>query len=68
MIDVHIHRFQAQAELLDAQGARSSLDDVIAQLAAWMSLASSRLTEDDMTVLTALGGSLYREGLRRRSL
>ena len=68
MIDVHIQHFQAQAELLDAQGAKSSLDDVIAQLAAWMGLASSRLSEDDLTVLTALGGSLYREGLRRRLL
>jgi len=59
-----IDLFSQRAELLDIQGSRKGLDDAIADLAAWMSLAV--LTEDDRTVLGEIGGVLYREGLRRR--
>lgn len=67
MIHPVIQQFQAQAELLDAAGARDTLDDAVVQLAAWLQLAQERLTDDDITVLTNLGGLLYREGLRYRS-
>jgi len=62
-----IESFQAGAELLDLQGNQASLDDAIAQLAAWMDLASTRLYEDDLVVLMGIGATLYREGLRNRS-
>lgn len=62
-----IESFQAGAELLDLQGNQASLDDAIAQLAAWMDLASTRLYEDDLVVLIGIGATLYREGLRNRS-
>lgn len=62
-----IEAFQAGAEMLDLQGNQASLDDAIAQLAAWMELASTRLHEDDLVVLTGIGATLYREGLRHRS-
>lgn len=62
-----IEAFQAGAEMLDLQGHQASLDDAIAQLAAWMDLASTRLSEDDLVVLMGIGAALYREGLRNRS-
>lgn len=61
-----IKLFEQRAELLDLQGSKASLDDALAELAAWMDLAKSHLTEDDMAVLGEVGGILYREGLRRR--
>lgn len=61
-----IQRFQAQADLLDLQEARDSLDDAVVRLAAWMGLAERRLTEDDVSALVEVGGILYREGLRKR--
>lgn len=62
-----IEAFQAGAEMLDLQGNQVSLDDAIAQLVAWMDLASTRLSEDDLVVLIGIGATLYREGLRNRS-
>jgi len=61
-----IEVFQAGAELLDAQLSHADLDDAIAQLAAWMDLAVTRLSEDDVAVLNGIGATLYREGLRKR--
>jgi hypothetical protein len=61
-----IETFQGRAELLDMQGSSAGLDEAIAQLAAWMDLASDRLTEDDVVVLTEIGATLYRDGLRKR--
>ncbi|WP_087863750.1 hypothetical protein [Comamonas thiooxydans] len=61
-----IKLFEQRAELLDLQGSKAGLDDALAELAAWMDLAKSHLTEDDMAVLGEVGGILYREGLRRR--
>lgn len=66
MLHPMIQRFEAQAELLDMQAARESLDDAVVRLAAWVDLAQERLSEDDMVVLMEVGGILYREGLRRR--
>lgn len=66
MLHPMIQRFEAQAELLDMQAARESLDDAVVRLAAWVDLAQGRLSEDDMVVLMEVGGILYREGLRRR--
>ncbi len=61
-----IDAFQAGAELLDIQDSPAGLDDAIAQLAAWMDLASGRFTEDDLVVLIEIGAMLYRTGLRNR--
>jgi hypothetical protein len=66
MLHPVIHRFEAQAELLDMQAARESLDDAVVRLAAWIGLAQGKLSEDDMVVLIEVGGILYREGLRKR--
>jgi len=61
-----IEAFEAGAELLDLQGSPAGLDDAIAELAAWMALAERHLSEDDLVVLTTIGATLYREGLRNR--
>lgn len=58
--------FESGAQLLDAEGRQTDLDDAIVGLASWMGLAQDRLTEDDITVLAEVGAILYREGLRRR--
>ncbi len=62
-----IEAFRAGAELLDVQESSAGLDDAIAELAAWMDLASERLSEDDLVVLNAIGAMLFRAGLRYRS-
>ena len=62
-----IKQFEQRAALLDRQGSRWDLDDAISELAAWMDLASYKLTDNDMAVLGQIGGVLYREGLRRRA-
>ncbi|MBT2333639.1 hypothetical protein J7E49_06940 [Variovorax paradoxus] len=54
--------------MLDMQRSRASLNDAIANLAAWMELAREHLTEDDWAVLGEIGGVLYREGASRRRL
>ena len=61
-----IEAFRAGAELLDVQESSAGLDDVIAELAAWMDLASERLSEDDLVVLNGIGAMLFRTGLRNR--
>ena len=61
-----IEVFRAGAELLDVQESSAGLDDAIAELAAWMDLASERLSEDDLVVLNAIGAMLFRAGLRYR--
>ena len=61
-----IKLFEHRAELLDLQGSKAGQEEALIQLAAWMDLAKSHLTEDDMAVLGEVGGILYREGLRRR--
>lgn len=66
MVHLIIELFEQQAALLEMQGSRVSLDDAIANLAAWMELAQDHLTEDDWAVLGGIGGVLYREGVSRR--
>lgn len=61
-----IQAFQAGAELLNVQDSPAGLDDAIAELAAWIDLASDHLSEDDLVVLTKVGAMLYRTGLRNR--
>lgn len=58
--------FESGAQLLDAEGRQTDLDDAVDGLASWMGLAQDRLTEDDMAVLAEVGVILYRGGLRRR--
>ena len=66
--DTHqiIDRFQQSAELLDLQRSKENLDDAISQFAGWMEMSSHALSEDDLAVLTRIGGILYRDGLQRR--
>lgn len=66
--DTHplIALFESRAEVLDAAGQASQLDDAIVKLASWMALAQDRLTEDDMTAVSEIGAILYRDGLNRR--
>lgn len=66
MLHPTIQLFQQRAELLNIQGSTEGLDDAIANLAAWMSLARDRINEDDWVALGEIGGLLYREGLKRR--
>ena len=61
-----IDRFQQSAELLDLQRSKENLDDAISLLAGWMEMSSHSLNEDDLAVLTRIGGILYRDGLLRR--
>lgn len=58
--------FQQSAELLDLQRSKENLDDAISLLAGWMEMSSHSLSEDDLAVLTRIGGILYRDGLMRR--
>ena len=58
--------FQQRAEMLDMQGSKATLDDAIGMLAAWIDAMGPRLTEDDLAILGEIGGTLYREGLKRR--
>jgi hypothetical protein len=66
MVHPLIGQFQTQAEVLDAQDSKESIDDALSTLAAWIELARDHLSEDGMTVLVSVGGVLYREGLRKR--
>lgn len=58
--------FEAQAQMLDASGQQTNIDDAIVKLATWLYLSQGVLSEDDMTLLVEVGGILYREGLERR--
>lgn len=68
MDDIHpmIALFENRAEVLDAAGQRTSLDDAIVKLAAWMGLAQDQLSDDDMAILAEVGAIMYRDGLARR--
>lgn len=61
-----IDLFQSKAEVLDASGSKEGIDTAITLLAGWMDLAKSKLTEDDIAVLSDIGAILYRHGLARR--
>jgi hypothetical protein len=50
-------------ENLNAQGrATSSLDLACAGFADWLSQAWSRLSDEDIALLTSVGAALWREG------
>ncbi|WP_175965335.1 hypothetical protein [Burkholderia sp. BCC0322] len=54
-------------ERMNAQGrAAADLDHACAEFAGWLAEAWSRLSEDEVTLLTSIGASLYREGYARR--
>lgn len=59
--DTHqiIDRFQQSAEMLDLQLSKENLDDAISLLAGSMEMSSRSLSEDDLAVLTRIGGILY---------
>ncbi|MDB5788611.1 hypothetical protein [Caballeronia mineralivorans] len=54
-------------ERLNVEGrADASLDDTCAGLAAWLAAAWSRLRDEDIALLTAVGATLWREGFAQR--
>ena len=58
--------FQQRALMLDMQGSLATYDDAIGMLVAFADANKDRLTEDDLVVISEIGGILYREGLNRR--
>lgn len=63
-----IRLFRLHAEMMDSQAAPHDADEAIVQLASWIDSVQHWLTEDDVSALTAVGGVMYREQLRRRML
>ena len=61
-----IELFQERANMLDMQGSKATSDDAIGLLAAFAEAMKDQLTEDDLVVITEIGGILYRENLNRR--
>ncbi|NHV26865.1 hypothetical protein [Burkholderia sp. D-99] len=54
-------------ERVNADGkAAIDLDHACAEFAGWLAEAWSRLSEDEIALLTSIGASLYREGYARR--
>ncbi|MBZ5789749.1 hypothetical protein [Burkholderia sp. LMG 32019] len=54
-------------ERVNADGkAATDLDHACAEFAGWLAEAWSRLSEDEIALLTSIGASLYREGYARR--
>jgi len=54
-------------ERLNVEGrADASLDDTCAGLAAWLAAGWSRLRDEDIALLTAVGTTLWREGFAQR--
>lgn len=53
--------------MLDMQGSQATVDDAIGMQAAWMEACQDRLAEDDLVILCEIGGTLYRDGLRRKA-
>lgn len=66
----HVHPlitlFEQRAELLNVQDSKASTDDALGLLAAWIESNQRILTEDDLVVLSEIGGIFYRDGLQRR--
>ena len=60
--------FRLHAEMMNAQAAPHDSDEAIVQLAAWIDSVQHWLTGDDLSALTAVGGIMYREQLRRRMI
>ncbi|MDN7511973.1 hypothetical protein QZL91_21120 [Burkholderia multivorans] len=54
-------------ERLNVEGrATVDLDHACAGFAGWMAGAWDRLSDDDVTLLTSVGATLWREGFARR--
>ncbi|WP_293765811.1 hypothetical protein [uncultured Aquitalea sp.] len=58
--------FEAHAQMLDACGRQTNVEDATVMLAVWLSLNQGILSEDDMAQLVEVGGILFREGLEHR--
>jgi hypothetical protein len=67
MIHPLIALFETKAAVIEITDGKDGLDEAIALLASWMSVAENKLSEDDLAVLSDVGAILYKEGLRRRS-
>lgn len=67
MIHPLIALFETKAAVIEITEGKDGLDEAIALLASWMSVAENKLSEDDLAVLSDVGAILYKEGLRRRS-
>lgn len=52
--------------MLDIQGSKATSDDAIGLLVAFAEAMKDQLTEDDLVILTEIGGILYRDNLNRR--
>lgn len=63
-----IRLFRLHAETMDAQAEPHDADDAIVHLATWIDSVQHWLTEDDVSALTAVGGIMYREQLRRSKI
>lgn len=53
-------------EDLYVEGRTVPLDDTLARYAGWMAAQWERLDEDDVAVLMAVGGALFKAGMERR--
>ncbi|QIL79032.1 hypothetical protein G7047_03205 [Diaphorobacter sp. HDW4A] len=60
--------FRQRAEQLDAAREPRDADEAIVKLAVWMSENIDRLDGDDIEALVQVGGSMFREQLRRRMI
>lgn len=58
--------FNQSSELLIMQKSKEDLDDAINIFADWIGSCVHELMEDDLVVLTLVGGIMYREALKRR--
>ena len=61
-----IRLFRLHAEMMDSQADVHDADEAIVHLATWIDSVQHWLTEDDVSTLTAVGGIMYREQLRRK--
>ncbi|MBB6579171.1 hypothetical protein HNP33_003281 [Comamonas odontotermitis] len=63
-----IELFKRTAEALDARGEPVELDTPLALLSRLMSDVEGYLSETEMLVLAEIGGYIYREGKRSKTL
>lgn len=62
-----ISLFEQKANLLNMQNSKEDVDDAIGILANWIHLNAHELTEDDLVILTLVGGVMYRSLNQRRN-
>ncbi len=63
-----IELFKRTAEALDARGEPFELDTPLALLSRLMSDVEGYLSETEMLVLAEIGGYIYREGKRSKTI